>query len=65
VTEQAAPGLATRSLEIPQWMFDVAACRRVRMQATPNVSARALQELSKRPATAYCGSALNAISPLQ
>jgi hypothetical protein len=45
VTEQAAPGLARRSLAIPQWMFDAAVCQRVRMEATPSVNARALQEL--------------------
>ena len=45
VTEQAAPGLATRSLEIPQWMFDAAACRRVCLGESPSVSAWALQEL--------------------
>jgi hypothetical protein len=45
VTEQAVPGLARRSLQIPQWMFDAAVCHRVRMETTPSVNARALQEL--------------------
>ncbi len=47
VTEPGAPGLAKRALAIPQWMFDAAVCHRVRMEAMPNVSARALQELRR------------------
>jgi hypothetical protein len=34
-----------RSLEIPEWMFDVATCHNTRLSQTPTVSAEALLEL--------------------
>ena len=36
-----------RPLEVPQWMFDAAACCRIALAATPSVSVEALRELDQ------------------
>ena len=41
------PADAARPLEVPQWMFDAAACCRVVLAATPSVSVEVLRELDQ------------------
>jgi hypothetical protein len=39
------PGQASRSVEVPQWMFDAASCHRMRLGPIPSVSCDALRDL--------------------
>ena len=41
------PNDDSRSLEIPQWMFDAAACCRIALSASPAVTCEALHELRR------------------
>jgi hypothetical protein len=39
------PGQESRSVEVPQWMFDAASCHRMRLGPLPSVSCDALRDL--------------------
>jgi len=41
------PANVARPLEVPQWMFDAAACCRVVLAATPSVSVEVLRALDQ------------------
>ncbi len=63
---QLEPGERTKSLEIPQWMFDPVICSAIHLQVTPCVGIDALLDLKAlfADATVYTDSAVLQAEPL-